>query len=89
MGLAKTGTLYVWAEEATGLDGCICLIETARGRVGNNSILAMCSERGSWLGLKMIGNNRRKAPPLSILHFLVENESDTILSKTRTVLIFW
>lgn len=33
-------------------------------------------------------NDRKKGPPLSLSHFLLKNESDTILSEMRTTSVF-
>jgi hypothetical protein len=40
------------------------------------------------LGMKTVGNDRKNAPPLSLSHFFIGNESDTILPETKTASVF-
>jgi hypothetical protein len=40
------------------------------------------------IGLKMIGNERKKAPPLSLPNYFDGIENDTILAETEIASIF-
>ena len=36
------------------------------------------------LGMKMVGNDQQKAPPLSLSYFFIGNENDMILLEMKT-----